>query len=117
MANNNRYLVFSKPPEGLSASEYDRWYDLHVRENIVSPGFVSARRFAVTPATGTPGPFTHLALYEYAGEMSTWRTDLTARIESREIVLPDWFPEIQFGSWDCRPLSGLIEPVRPATGR
>ena len=111
---DNRYLVFSKPPDRVSASEYDRWYDLHVRENIVSPGFLSASRFSVSPATGTPGPFTHLALYEYEGDMQTWRTDLTARIESREIVLPEWFGEITFGSWDCLPLSDRIEPVRPA---
>jgi hypothetical protein len=111
MPDENLYLVFSKPPDGVSAAEYDRWYDLHVRENIVSPGFVSARRFEVTPAREET-PFTHLALYEYAGELSVWRTDLTRRIESGEIVLPDWFPQITFGSWSARPLTGRIEPVR-----
>jgi len=109
---DNLYLVFSKPPEGVSAEEYDRWYDLHVRENIVSPGFLSARRFEVTPARDAPAEFSHLALYEYAGDMSIWRTDLTRRIDSGEIVLPEWFPQIGFGSWSARPLTDRIEPER-----
>src|SRR2546428_13282 len=96
---DNLYLVFSKPPEELSAAEYDRWYDHHVRENIVSPGFFSARRFAIQPAREEPVAFSHLALYEYGGEMSRWRTDLTRRIETGEIVLPEWFGGIRFSSW------------------
>ena len=78
----NLYLVFSKPPEGLPPEEYDRWYDLHVRENIVSPGFASARRYELEPSRDEPVVFSHLALYEYEGDMSTWRTDLTRRIET-----------------------------------
>jgi hypothetical protein len=111
MADHNLYLVFSKPPEGVSAEEYDRWYDLHVRENIVSPGFVSARRYEAARARDET-PFTHLALYEYEGDLGTWRTDLTRRIESGEIVLPEFFPQITFGSWSAEPLTGRIEPVR-----
>ena len=33
--SENLYLVLSRPPDGLSADEYDHWYDLHVRENEV----------------------------------------------------------------------------------
>lgn len=110
-APDNLYLVFSKPPAGMSEDEYHRWYDLHVRENIVSPGFVSARRFTVKPARDET-PFTHLALYEYEGDLSTWRTDLDRRLRTKEIVLPDWFPEITFGSWSAVPVTGRIEPER-----
>lgn len=109
----NLYLVFSKPPDSVSAEEYDRWYDLHVRENIVSPGFLSAQRYAITPARDAPVPFSHLALYEYEGELSTWRTDLDRRLATGEITLPEWFPQITFGSWDCRPLTDRILPERP----
>lgn len=112
----NLYLVFSKPPSGISESEYDAWYEHHARENIVSPGFLSARRYAITPARDAPVPFSHLALYEYEGEMSTWRTDLTKRIEEGGIVLPEWFGEIAFASWDCTPVSERAEPER-AGGR
>ena len=33
--------------------------------------------------------------------MERWRTDLNRRIETRDVVLPEWFPQIQFGSWEC----------------
>lgn len=107
------YLVFSKPPERVSEEEYQQWYHLHVRENIVSPGFLSAQRYGLTPVPESPPiPFSHLALYEYEGEMSTWRTDLTKRIETGDIVLPEWFKDITFGSWDCVALEDRVEPVR-----
>lgn len=108
----NLYLVFSKRPEDVSAEDYDRWYEAHAQENIESPRFLSARRYNLKPATGNPGPFEHLALYEYEGEMQEWRTDLTRRIETGDVVLPPWFPQIQFGAWDCQPASGLLQPAR-----
>ena len=49
---------------------------------------------------------------EYEGPMETWRTSLTARIESGDVQLPEWFPQIQFGSWDAKPVSGLLTPAR-----
>ncbi len=110
----NLYLVFSKRPEAISAAEYDRWYETHAQENIESPGFLNARRFNLAPSTGNPGPFEHLAVYEYEGSQEQWRTDLDRRIESGDIDLPEWFPQIQFGSWDCAPASGLLQPARPA---
>lgn len=113
----NLYLVFSKPPEGLPEAEYLAWYDAHARENIVSPGFLSATRYAVRPAREEPVPFSHLALYEYEGEASAWRADLTRRIEAGEIVLPEWFGEITFGSWECAPLGDRVEPERGGGGR
>jgi hypothetical protein len=111
--STNLYLVFSKPPDGVSPGEYDRWYHAHVRENIVSPGFLSARRFSIEPVPEETVPFDHLALYEYEGDMGTWRTDLTKRIDTGDIVLPDWFPRIRFGSWNCSPIDDRAEPVRP----
>ena len=110
--SSNVYLVFSKKPDEISAEEYDRWYHAHVRENIVSTGFTSARRYAITPATGTPGPYEHLALYEYEGDMSIWRQDLTRRIEQGEVVLPPWFKGITFGSWECVPIDEKALPER-----
>jgi hypothetical protein len=44
--------------------------------------------------------------------MEQWRAGLNERIKSGDIVLPEWFPQIQFGSWDCRSLSGLLQPAR-----
>ena len=111
----NMYLVFSRPPDEVSAAEYDRWYDLHVRENIAQPGFVSARRFSLRPpvvaAEGTI-PYTHLAMYEYEGDIEELRAALRERIDQGIIVLPGWFGGIDFQTWDCVPLSERMEPVR-----
>ncbi|HEV7642107.1 MAG TPA: hypothetical protein VGO39_14670 [Gaiellaceae bacterium] len=106
----NLYLVFSKRPETIPADEYDRWYEEHAQENIESPGFVNARRFSLNQVNGPAQPFEHLAVYEFAGEMERWRSDLTRRIETRDVVLPAWFPQIQFGSWECSPVSPLLQP-------
>ncbi len=110
MTERKLYLVFSRPPERVSDDEYQAWYEKHARENIRSPGFLSAHRFAVTPSRGEHAPLSHLALYEYEGDARTWREDLDRRIEAGEIDLPEWFGEIQFQSWDCSALSDRIEP-------
>jgi hypothetical protein len=110
----NLYLVFSTPPDGFSWPEYDRWYGYHVREHILRvPGFLSASRFEVTPWTDKPGGFRHLSVYEYEGEMDAWMTDLVDRMDTGVIELPEWFPAIRFGSWDCRPLGPRIEANAP----
>jgi hypothetical protein len=108
--SNNLYLVFSRRPEAISAADYDRWYEAHAQENIESPGFVNARRFDIHQSNGPAQPFEHLAVYEFAGEMERWRSDLNRRIETGDVSLPAWFPQIQFGSWECTPASGLLQP-------
>lgn len=108
----NLYLVLSKRPETISAEDYDRWYEAHAQENIESPGFLSARRYNIAAQNGNEGPFQHLSLYEYEGTQEQWRTDLNRRIESGDVDLPEWFPQITFGAWDCEPASGLLKPAR-----
>jgi hypothetical protein len=113
---NDLYLVFSKRPDGISAADYDRWYDEHSQENIESPGFVHARRYAVDQVNGPEMPFEHLAVYEYTGGIERWRSDLDRRIREGDVVLPEWFPQIQFGSWSCSPVSDLLTPkTHPGT--
>ena len=108
----NMYLVFSEKPEQISVEEYHRWYAAHAQENIESPKFVSAQRYTIQEiANSEPvGDKQHLALYEFEGDMSTWRTDLTRRINEGDVVLPDWFKEIKFKSWACEPQGGLLTP-------
>lgn len=106
------YLVFSQPPAGLPAGEYERWYAEHLRENLEVEGFRGGRRFALehTVAAGEPGAgFSHLAQYECSAEIAELRTALDRRRESGEIVLPPWFGEIRFSSWYCRPLEERVE--------
>jgi hypothetical protein len=108
----NLYLVFSQKPAEVSAEEYDRWYAHHAQENIESPGFVSAQRYVVRgiDRSAPNGVEQHLALYEYKGDMSGWRTDLTRRLSTGEILLPDWFDKIAFTSWDCQPVGNRLTP-------
>ncbi|MBI5090720.1 MAG: hypothetical protein HZB15_18170 [Actinobacteria bacterium] len=110
--SRNLYLVFSEKPESLTTDEYHRWYVDHAQENIESPGFVSAQRYVVQEiANSEPvGPEEHLSLYEYEGDMSTWRTDLTRRIKEGDVVLPDFFKDIKFMSFRCEPTGGLLVP-------
>jgi hypothetical protein len=108
----NLYLVFSKPPDGMAAADYDRWYHEHVRENIETPGFLSGSRFALEQARGEGPGFSHLALYEYEGDYDPIRRGLEERIERRDIVLPDWFGQITFGAWRCAPVDERAVPAR-----
>ena len=109
---NNLYLVFSRRPPGISRDDYHRWYVDHAQENIESTGFVSAQRYAIQEVQkgGPVGEEQHLAVYQYEGDMSIWRQDLTRRIEGGEVVLPDFFNQIAFTSWACTPVGGLLTP-------
>ena len=40
------------------------------------------------------------------------RRTSTSASRRGDIELPEWFPQIQFGSWDCQPRSGLLQPAR-----
>ena len=75
---------------------------------------MSAQRYVIreVEAGKEVGEEQHLALYEYEGDMSIWRTDLTRRIEEGDVVLPDFFKEIQFRSWNCTPVGDLLRPTR-----
>jgi hypothetical protein len=112
--STNLYLVFSRKPDRISRDDYHDWYVKHAQENIESPRFVSAQRYVIreVEAGKEVGEEQHLALYEYEDDMSIWRTDLTRRIEEGDVVLPDFFKEIQFRSWNCTPVGDLLRPTR-----
>jgi len=68
--SENLHLVFSKPPEAISDEEYNRWYDFHLGEILVVPGFVSARRYRLQTVKGewTPSGHRYLSAYEIEGD-------------------------------------------------
>lgn len=106
------YLVFSKPPASVAPADYDRWYHDHLRENLEAPGFRAGRRFGVEHTVARAEPdaaFSHLAVYETAAPLDDLRAGLNRRIDSGEVILPDWFGEIGFSSWYCRPLEERVE--------
>lgn len=109
---DNLYLVFSRRPPEISRDDYHRWYVDHAQENIESPGFVNAQRYAIQEVQkGVPvGEEQHLAVYQYEGDMSIWRQDLSRRIEVGDVVLPDFFQRIAFASWACTPVGDLLTP-------
>ena len=111
---NNLYLVFSRKPDRISRDDYHEWYVKHAQENIESTGFVDAQRYVIreVEAGKEVGDEQHLALYHYEGDMSIWRNDLTRRIEEGDVVLPDFFKEIEFRSWNCTPVGDLLKPTR-----
>ena len=125
----NLYVVFSSPPEGVSWDEYNRWYDLHGRENILTRGFAGVTRYkvnrvvvgsrvapkqfeAVGGAGGAMFDHNHMAVFEFDGAIETVRADLLNRVERGDIVLPDWFDGIEFETWNGVPIGERVEPAR-----
>ncbi len=115
--SDHLFFVLSRPPESISASEYHRWYARHVREIIEGPSFAAARRYRID-ASGDPpcsqASFSHLALYEYDGDLQTMQAGLQARISSGEVFLPPWFDQIVFRSWDA---IAIDERAEAASGK
>jgi len=122
---DNLYVVFSKPPDGISWDEYNRWYEHHARENVESPGFKGVQRYVVNPVVvgsgvgpsraavdekSLPVPYSHLAVFEFEGDITDVRADLADRVARRDIVLPEWFNNVPFATWNCVPIDERIEP-------
>src|SRR5262245_6887213 len=99
----NLHLVFSKPPEAISDEEYNRWYDFHLGEVLVVPGFVSARRYRLETVKGdwTPSGHRYLSAYEIEGDPRDVMNELDKEVASGRMQLPGWFPQITFASFNC----------------
>ena len=66
---------------------------------IISAG---KRTAPATFSGGTSiGPH-HLALYEYSGAIEPLREHLLARVDSGDVVLPEWFDRISFMTLELR---------------
>ena len=90
--SENLHLVFSKPPEAISDEEYNRWYDFHLGEILVVPGFVSARRYRLQTVKGewTPSGHRYLSAYEIEGDPRDVMRELDKEVASGRMQLPDW---------------------------
>ena len=53
---DHELLVLSRPPAGVSDAQYNDWYDIHVREILALPAFVSARRLELDFVSATSEP-------------------------------------------------------------
>jgi hypothetical protein len=113
--SENLFLVFSKPPASLPEGQFHTWYEDHIRENLLTPGFRAARRYAVEtiPDRGDVSfPYNHLAIYEFAGAWRKLRASLDQRIQAGEIVLPTWHDDVRFANWNCTALGERVEPAQ-----
>lgn len=110
----NIHIVYSRRPDEISEEEYNRWYDAHLQEILVVPGFVSARRFSLHQVVVDPTAkveYTHLALYELEGNPDEVMAALDQEIESGRMQLPEWFDRIRFASWNCISLGDRVLPL------
>jgi len=107
------HLVFSRPPEWLSDEAYNEWYDFHLGEILVVPGFVSARRYRLETTRGTipPSEMRFLSMYEIDGDPRDVMVALDEERASGRMDLPSWFPEIRFASFNCFSHGNAAEPV------
>jgi len=106
------YLVFSAPPEGISAEQYDAWYRTHVRENVEIGELAAAHRWDLRHALVDPllpAHATHLASYELTAGSAAMNQLLNAAIADGRIVLPEWFPGINFASVSTTALTERME--------
>ena len=92
--SENLHLVFSKPPEVISDEEYNRWYDFHLGEILVVPGFVSARRYRLATVKGewTPSGHRYLSAYEIEGDPRDVMRELDKEVASGRMQLPGLVP-------------------------
>ena len=77
--STNIHLVYSRKPDSISEEDYNKWYDFHLGEILVVPGFVSAHRFKLSGEVVDPDNdtvYTHLSLYEIEGDVDQVMRDL-----------------------------------------
>jgi hypothetical protein len=101
--SENLHLVFSKPPDGISDEEYNRWYEGHLGEILVVPGFVAARPYRVATVKGawTPSGCTYLSAYELRGSPESVMAEVGKAVARGRMNLPSWFRETSFASFNC----------------
>jgi hypothetical protein len=100
------YLVFSKPPEGMSLAEFGEWYEQHVRDILTVEGFVAARRFGFQVIRGDTSPtmYSHLALYVIEGDPHA----VMERLAASGMPRVEWFDSARWASFYGAPLEGPI---------
>jgi hypothetical protein len=107
---DHEYIVLSKPPEGVSAQEFNDWYDVHMREILELPGFVSARRSALTlrGARGEAFEYEYLVRYGIDGDLDATLAGLREAVEGGRLFFPEWFPRIRTSGFEVRPITETI---------
>ena len=100
-----KLVVLSEPMPGRE-DEYNRWYnEVHLREVVATPGFVSAQRFKLNSPMSGQYPHQYLAIYD-------------VETESAEAVLAALYAAAEPGKMNISTalnvesaIAGLFEPI------
>ncbi len=105
------YLVLSNPPDGVSDAEYNRWYDIHVRELVDLPGFVAAERFDaqfVLSRDVDPPTYRFATRYEIEGDFDAAIAALRQAVDQGTLQIPEWLVDITSGGWRLLPKGPVV---------
>jgi|HubBroStandDraft_6_1064221.scaffolds.fasta_scaffold916918_2 hypothetical protein len=107
---DHEYIVLSKPPEGVSGQEFNDWYDIHMREILELPGFVSAQRSALTlrGARGDAFEYEYLVRYGIDGDLDATLAALREAVQSGRLYFPEWFARIRTSGFEVRAITETI---------
>jgi hypothetical protein len=111
------HLVFSDPPADVPDDEFNAWYDRHVEEILAVDGWRAATRYRVEGVVGAEhtGGYRYLSVYELdappdvalANLEAAGMGDASSYIDKQDrLPLPDWFPQVRFGSWHGTEIPG-----------
>ena len=70
---------------------------------------VGPSRSAVDPETIV---YSHLAVFDFDGDIAEVRADLSRRVQDGDIVLPSWFNDVPFATWNAVPIEENVLPER-----
>ncbi|HZL55412.1 MAG TPA: hypothetical protein VFC22_07260 [Solirubrobacteraceae bacterium] len=110
---DHEYIVLSKPPEGVSAEEFNDWYDRHMGEILELPGFVSAQRSALTLRghRGKAFDYEYIVRYGIDGDLDATLAGLREAVEAGRLYFPDWFPSIRTSGFAVAPITETVKAV------
>ncbi|MGV9292594.1 hypothetical protein [Amycolatopsis sp. NPDC003676] len=92
---DDRHLFFAWSRHTGDDATFGKWYDEeHIPQIMSAPGMLRAQRFEVSDVKPLPGVSPvdegHLAIYETAGDLEGFRTEVKRQLMSGEMVLPDF---------------------------
>jgi len=110
---DHEYIVLSKPAEGVTAEQFNDWYDRHMREILELPGWVSAQRSALTLRghRGEAFDYEYLVRYGIDGDIDEALAALRAAVDGGRLYFPDWFPAIRTAGFQVAPITDAVLAV------
>jgi hypothetical protein len=110
---DHEYIVLSKPPEGVSADEFNGWYDRHMGDILELPGFVSAQRSSLTLRghRGDAFDYEYIVRYGIDGALDATLAGLREAVSAGRLYFPDWFSSIRTSGFAVEPVTDTVRAV------